>query len=199
MRGTRERIFEPFFTTKEPGKGTGLGLSTVYGIVKQHKGYLRVSSEPSLGSTFFVYLPIVERAKEEIKNPEATFINGPAGSATILVADDNPEVRGFVRDILQTCGYRVVEAVDGQDAVDKFIARDDIFFVVLDSVMPKKNGRQAYDTMKATRPNTKALFMSGYTTDTILEKGTREGEVDFMRKPLDPNLFIEKVREMIAR
>ena len=196
---TKGRIFESFFTTKEPGKGTGLGLSTVDSIVKQHHGCICVSSEPSLGSTFFIYLPIVKRIGEEIGSFDTGFVEDRAASETILVADDNPELRMFVRDILQACGYRVIEAADGDDALAKFFTHDHISLVVLDLVMPKRNGARTYDAMTEARPNTKVLFVSGHTTDTILEKGINESEVDFMRKPLDPNLFVEKVKEMIGR
>jgi polar amino acid transport system substrate-binding protein len=121
------------------------------------------------------------------------------GSQTILVADDNAEVRKLVRDILDHYGYRVVEAADGEDAVNAFVANDNIALVVLDSVMPKRNGRQAYDAMRAVKSNVKALFMSGYTMDTILDKGVNEGEMDFIEKPLIPVNFLKKVEEIIAR
>lgn len=198
-REMKERIFEPFFTTKGPGKGTGLGLSTVYAIVKEHRGYICVSSEPSHGSTFSVYLPIAVRPGNETGDAGSVLSGSRSGSGTVLVADDNAELRVFVREMLETRGFQVIEAVDGEDALSKFIAHDHISLVVLDSVMPKKNGRQVCDAMRAAKPEMKALFISGYTTDTVLEKGIEEGEVDFMRKPLDPEVFVEKVREMIAR
>jgi two-component system, cell cycle sensor histidine kinase and response regulator CckA len=197
--GTRERIFDPFFTTKDLGKGTGLGLSTVYGIVKQHKGYICVSSEPSRGSTFSVYFPVAKRASEQAWAPEADLILNRRSSETVLVADDNPEVRRFVRDLLDHCGYRVIEATDGEDAVSRFMAHDDICLVVLDSVMPKRNGRQAYDAMRAAKPGVKALFMSGYGRETILGKGIKDGEMDFIDKPLVPGAFVRKVEEIIVR
>jgi PAS domain S-box-containing protein len=198
-REIRERIFEPFYTTKEAGMGTGLGLSTVYSIVKQHKGYITVLSEPSQGSTFSVYLPVAEKSGEEKAAPAAIPANDRNGSATVLIADDNAELRTFVRDMLEVRGYHVIEAVDGEDALNKFIAHDHISLVVLDSVMPKRNGRQVCDAMRAARPATRALFISGHTADTVLEKGIEEGRVDFMQKPLDPEVFVRKVGDIISR
>jgi PAS domain S-box-containing protein len=197
---TKERIFDPFYTTKEMGRGTGLGLSTVYGIVQQHEGYIVVDSEASKGSTFSIYLPLVKRASEEIRPSMPIVVRSVKGlSEAILVADDNNEVRKFVSDMLDHCGYRVIQATDGADAVERFKTNEDISLVILDSVMPKQNGRQAFDAMKALRPSLKVLFMSGYTKDVVLDRGIAEGEFDFVEKPLSPTLFVRKIEEIMAR
>jgi two-component system, cell cycle sensor histidine kinase and response regulator CckA len=196
---TIERIFDPFYTTKDMGRGTGLGLSTVYGIVKQHRGYIAVSSELGRGTTLSIYLPVVNRASVEARTPIPGIIPAQATSGTILVADDSREVRHFMRDLLQHCRYRVIEAAHGVEAVEKFSADNAVSLVILDSVMPRQNGKKAYDDMKALRPGVKVLFMSGYTRDTVLDKGIREGEFDFVDKPLSPSFLIEKVQEIITR
>ena len=193
---TRERIFDPFFTTKEAGKGTGLGLFTVYGIVKQHDGYINVYSEPNQGTTFNVYLPVTEAETEEkgVPRPEAR-----GGTERILVAEDDPNVRGFIRAILNKYGYTVIEAIDGEDAVDKFKEHHDIDLLILDSVMPKKNGRKVYDEIHIIAPHVRAIFMSGYTRDIVLDKGIGDKEFDFIAKPLAPDGLLRKVREVLER
>gem|GEM_PF-1143672 len=194
---TKERIFDPFFTTKEVGKGTGLGLSTVYGIVKQHRGFITVTSFPSEGTTFHIYLPTVKA------HPDEAALVAPKdageGAETILVADDSPEVRHLLRDLLSQRGYTVVEAADGDEAIGRFMENERISLVVLDSVMPKKNGRQVYDAIRSARPRVKVLFMSGYARDVIFDKGIEEKDVDFMQKPLFPEELLEKVRTIITR
>ena len=189
-----EKIFEPFFTTKETGKGTGLGLATVYGIVKRHNGYITVYSELNLGTTFRIYFPAIKtRADEE----QAVIFNVKRGDETILVAEDNEEVRRFVKDIFKLYGYRIIEAVDGEDAVMKFRQQNAIDLVILDSVMPKMNGREAYDEIVRMKPGVKVLFMSGHTRDILLDKGIQEREFAFIPKPLLPNELLRKVREIL--
>jgi len=191
-----EKIFEPFFTTKETGKGTGLGLATVYGIVKQHGGYITVYSEINVGSTFKVYFPAVKTKADEEQPPT---YNIKRGSETILVAEDNEEVRRFVKDIFRLYGYKTIEAVDGEDAVEKFKRERGIDLVILDSVMPKKNGREAYDEIMRIRPGARVLFMSGHTKDILLDKGIGEKEFSFISKPLVPNELLQLVREILDR
>ncbi|MCX5905843.1 MAG: ATP-binding protein [Deltaproteobacteria bacterium] len=193
---TKEKIFDPFFTTKEMGKGTGLGLSTVYGVVKQHNGYITVYSEPDTGTAFHIYFPEI---KATIDEEVVSSWDIREGSETILVAEDNENVRTFMRDILVRYGYMVIEAVDGEEAIDKFKKYNTIAMVILDTVMPKKNGKEAYDQMKKDRPDVKVLFTSGYTKDIVLDKGIREKEFDFIAKPLSPNELLKRVRDILDR
>ncbi len=194
---TKQRIFDPFYTTKEVGKGTGLGLSIVYGIVKQHRGYITVSSKPSRGSTFHIYLPVVNAVPDETLSTTTEHVI--KGTETILVADDGPEARNLMKDLLSHYGYTVIEAVDGEDAIDKFMSNEHISLTILDSVMPGKNGREVFDRIRTARADAKVLFVSGYTRDIVLGKGIEEGEVDFIEKPLAPREFLKKVQSIIAR
>ncbi len=195
---TRQRIFEPFFTTKELGKGTGLGLSIVYGIIKQHNGNITVYSEPGKGTTFKIYLPLVKSGIEGAKAVEPVPPRG--GTETILIAEDNEEVRVLMKSILEEYGYRVIEAVDGEEAVNKFIDnKDRIQLVVADVIMPKKSGREAVDEIRKTNPDVKVLFASGYTADAIDKKGILEDGVDFISKPVAPHDLLVKIREVLDK
>ncbi|NJD62775.1 MAG: response regulator, partial [Deltaproteobacteria bacterium] len=163
---TRGRIFEPFFTTKESGKGTGLGLSMAYGIVKKHDGFINVYSEPGKGTTFNIYLPLirVERESEQRKEEDAMPPRG--GMETILVAEDDAALRRLNKATLSHFGYTIIEAIDGADAVARFLEnREIIRLVILDGIMPKMNGKEAYREIKAMRPELKCIFMSGYSED----------------------------------
>ena len=194
---TRKKIFDPFFTTKAIGKGTGLGLSTVYGIVKQHNGYVTVHSEPSTGTTFHIYLPVVGKVDREYEPAPAPAVI--RGNENILVAEDNETVRGFIKEILTEYGYTVIEAIDGADAVEQFKRADRIDLLILDSVMPEKNGREAYDEISRNKPDIKVLFTSGYTKDIILDKGIEDKQFDFISKPISPDTFLQKIREILDR
>jgi PAS domain S-box-containing protein len=196
---TREKIFEPFFTTKEVGKGTGLGLSIVYGIVKQHGGYITVYSEQNMGTTFRLYLPAVKAKTLKAQRIPAG-MKGKGGTETILFAEDDPDIRRAVRDILHMSGYTVIEAADGHNAVEKFMEhRDRIDLLILDVVMPVKNGKEVYEEIKAMKPTMRALFMSGYTSDVILGKGIRTQAVNFVPKPISPSELLQKVREVLDK
>lgn len=191
----KARIFEPFFTTKETGKGTGLGLSIVYGIIKQHNGFINVYTEPGTGTTFHVYFPVV-RAKimEELFTPGEP----PKGTETILVVEDNPESRNLIREVLESNGYTVITAVDGEDAqrkYDEFQGR--INFLLCDVIMPKKNGMETYSEIAKKTPGIPVLFMSGYTGDIILDKGVREDGFNFISKPFSPNEMLIRVRSLL--
>ncbi len=195
---TRRRIFEPFFTTKEVGKGTGLGLSMVYGIIKQHKGYITVSSELGKGAVFSIYLPLVAGGalEAEKKTPAVE----SRGGETVLLAEDDSEVRGLTKMVLENFGYRVIEAEDGEQAVKKFKERSAaIDLLVFDIVMPKKNGKDAYLEIKQSRPDIKVLFTSGYTEDIIRKKGLLDPDMVFILKPISPTMLLGKVREVLDK
>jgi two-component system cell cycle sensor histidine kinase/response regulator CckA len=192
----KEHIFDPFFTTKEVGKGTGLGLSTTYGIVKQHNGYITVYSEPDIGTTVRVYLPLTA-VVVEADTSSSESISG--GTETILIAEDNREVRHLIKNILVEFGYTIIEAKDGEDAINKFNQHKDIDLLILDSVMPKKNGKAVYDEISTTNPHIRTIFTSGYTRDVILDKGIEDKKFDFISKPLSPKELLEKVREVLDR
>ena len=193
---TRQRIFEPFFTTKEVGKGTGLGLSIVYGIIKQHNGHIVEYSRPATGTTFSIYLPLVEAGVEEMQYDKTVTPRG--GTETILIAEDNDHVRMLTKKVLQEYGYTVLEAVDGEDAVRMFAKHNDtITLVILDLVMPRKNGKEVGREIRSLRPDVKILFTSGYTADILEQKDILEENVDFISKPVLPHQLLVKIREML--
>jgi len=193
---TRKQIFEPFFTTKEVGKGTGLGLSIVYGIVKQHNGTINVYSETGQGTTFKIYLPIIVPT-EATAVPMAQA--APAGGReTILLAEDERDVRALISIILQEAGYTVIEAVDGDDAVRKFAENaDGISLLLTDVIMPKMNGKETFEQVRKSQPGVKVLFMSGYTADIIQNKGILAEGIPFISKPIIPDQLLRKVREVL--
>lgn len=194
---TREKIFEPFFTTKEVGKGTGLGLSVVYGIVKQHNGHILVHSEPGKGTSFLIYLPLTPIDNLPPENSELPTLP-VAGTETLLVVEDNPEVLNLHRTVLETFGYGIIEAVNGEDAIEQFTRHQQkIDLILMDVVMPKMNGKQAYLEIAKIRPDIKVLFMSGYTADIVLEKGITTDDVNFMHKPATPMELLRKIRDIL--
>jgi two-component system cell cycle sensor histidine kinase/response regulator CckA len=193
---TLSRVFEPFFTTKEQGKGTGLGLAMVYGIVKQSGGDVWVYSEPGRGTTFKVYLPAADGTAAEPVAPEA---NGALrGSETILVTEDEPMLRSLVRITLEEHGYQVL-AVDGvREAAELMDRREQpIDLLLTDVVMPGMSGRELADRMRAARPETKVLFMSGYTDDAVVRHGVLHEGAAFLQKPFSPTVLARKVREVL--
>lgn len=192
---TREKLFEPFFTTKEVGKGTGLGLAMVYGIIEQHNGFLNVYSEPGLGATFQIYLPVVEIKAEEKSNTETATPAG--GSETLLMAEDDEAVMKALTIALKAAGYSVIEAVDGEQAVAKFIEnKDKINLFLADVVMPNKNGIEAFREISAIKPEIKAFFMSGYAPDIIGESFPKT-KFKFISKPVALRELLKKVRETL--
>jgi two-component system, cell cycle sensor histidine kinase and response regulator CckA len=194
---TQSRIFEPFFTTKEKGKGTGLGLSTVYGIVKQSGGYVLVQSEEGRGTTFQIYLPRVEGATENQVTPVAGTAVG--GTETVLLVEDEESVRQLVRDTLEARGYNVVEAEDGEAglaAADRYEGKIDL--VITDVVMPGLSGRELVERLAQSRPETKVLYLSGYTEDAIVSEGTIESGKAFLQKPFTLQNLSKKVREVLG-
>ncbi|TAN44729.1 MAG: response regulator, partial [Nitrospirae bacterium] len=194
---TKNRIFEPFFTTKELGRGTGLGLSIVYGIIKQHNGFINCYSEPGKGTTFRIYLPLIKGRTEDMKTVEVAVPTG--GTETILLAEDDPNVRTLLKNTLERFGYVVHEAVDGEDAVNKFKEnKDKIRLLLLDIIMPRKNGKDAYEDIKGIKHDIKAVFISGYAMDIIQRFGIEEG-FEFISKPVMPNELLRKVREALDK
>ncbi len=195
---TRLRIFEPFFTTKEVGKGTGLGLSIVYGIIKQHDGQITVYTEPGKGTTFKIFLNLVDVEVERASSGALSFPLG--GNETILVAEDDPAVRKLTRNVLERFGYKVIEAVDGEDALSKFRENmEAIQLVILDVVMPRMNGKQVYDEIMKVRPGSRVIFSSGYTAEIIHQKGVLEEGIQLISKPIEPRTLLSKVREALSR
>jgi len=193
---TLEKIFDPFFTTKEIGKGTGLGLATAYGIVKQHNGYILVDSKPGNGTTFNIYLPLLSEKTDQKQNETVSPL---MGKETLFIAEDNEEVRNFIIEALKKYGYKVIDASDGDDAIYKFKQHSEIDLAIIDSVMPKKNGSEVYEEIKKIKPDIKVLFMSGYTRDTVIEKGIEGKELNFIAKPLSLNELLQKIRKVLAR
>jgi PAS domain S-box-containing protein len=193
----KAHLFEPFFTTKGPGKGTGLGLATVYGIVTQCGGAIRVDSEPGRGAVFTIDLPRVD-APADLRGDPGVPDAAPQGSETVLLVEDEPEVRKLARDILRQQGYTVLEAVDGEDALR--IGREHrgpIHLLVTDVVMPQIGGRELADRVKAGRQEMKVLYVSGYTDDATLHQGVSQTGTAFLPKPFTATALAHKVREVL--
>ncbi|WP_026841031.1 hybrid sensor histidine kinase/response regulator [Citrifermentans bremense] len=197
---TRRRIFEPFFTTKEVGKGTGLGLSIVYGIIQQHSGFVNVYSEPQLGTTFRIYLPFSAKSAERALEPQAPDTT-PGGTETILVVEDEPDLRLLLQNILSGAGYRVLLAENGQVAVEQYAAgaRGEIALVLMDMIMPGMSGKEACHAIRAIEPAAKVLYTSGYTMDIIKSRDLLEEGTELLMKPVRPLELLKKVREMLDR
>ncbi|MEW6109003.1 MAG: ATP-binding protein [Nitrospirota bacterium] len=195
---TKEKIFEPFFTTKEFGKGTGLGLATAYGIIKQHNGYINIYSEVGEGTTFKIYLPAIESKAEDVESAVSHPVQG--GSEIILAAEDDEAVRKLSRSVLEQFGYRVIIAEDGEDALNKFMEnKDRIQLLLLDIIMPKKNGKEVYEEIRKVSPGIKTLFISGYTADLLHKKGILDEGINFISKPVSVNELLTKVREVLDK
>lgn len=193
---TVRRIFEPYFTTKEVGKGTGLGLSMVYGIIKKHDGYILCHSSSGKGTVIDIYLPLVRSEPVDVSGripPQLA-----KGREMILLAEDDPAVRGFVANLLVKLGYTVIEASDGDEAVERFREnREAIRLLILDVVMPKRNGKDVYEEVMELKPEVKVLFVSGYTADIINKHGMLEDGIHFLEKPLAPVALAAKIREVL--
>jgi two-component system cell cycle sensor histidine kinase/response regulator CckA len=192
----KARIFEPFFTTKEKGKGTGLGLSTVYGIVKQSGGYVWVYSELGRGTTFKIYLPRVDNAPDQIAKPKES--RTLAGTETILLAEDDAILRPLARQLLEKLGYTVLEGEDAETALAAAAAhKGPIHLLVADVVMPGPSGRELARRLAEVRPETKVLYVSGYTDDAIVHHGMLEPGLNFLQKPFTPAVLARKVRDVL--
>ena len=195
---TRAHIFEPFFTTKEKGKGTGLGLSTVYGVVQQSGGHIWVYSEVGRGTTFKIYMPLVEQPAEELRRKAGAVPDPPRGTETVLLVEDEDLVRRMAREMLEASGYAVLEARHGIEALDVAERHaDHIHLLLTDVVMPYMSGRELAEKLAVLRPDTSVLYMSGYTDDAIVHHGVLEKGVAFLEKPFTPDTLAHKVRTVI--
>ena len=195
---TRLHIFEPFFTTKEQGKGTGLGLSMVYGIVRQSGGNIWVYSEEGRGTTFKIYFPRVLASAEDYRR-SSQVLDVPHGSETILLVEDAELVRNLTRQVLETAGYRVLEAANAEAAIDlcERINGDRIDLLLTDVVMPGMSGNEMSRILLAKQPGMPVLYMSGYTDDAIVQHGVLEAGINFLQKPFTPGALASKVREVL--
>jgi two-component system cell cycle sensor histidine kinase/response regulator CckA len=201
-REVRERVFEPFFTTKGKGEGTGLGLSTVYGIVKQSGGYIWVSSEVGRGTGVEIYLPRVDEGVEELEEEEEEKKGDGEywGDETILVVEDEETVRKLAVQILRRRGYRVMEALHGGDALlvcERYQGLIDL--IISDVVMPGMGGPELIKRLRQVRQDFRVLYMSGYTDESVVTHGIREGEMEFIQKPFSLEELSRKVREVLDR
>jgi hypothetical protein len=193
---TKAKIFEPFFTTKQPGKGTGLGLATVYAIVKQSDGFIWVYSELGHGTSFKIYLPRVDAVADA--TAAAAHVEMPRGTETVLLVEDAAAVRAVAKQTLERQGYTVLEASNGADALHLAERHQGpIHLVVTDVVMPRLSGRELADQLSVARPETRVLFMSGYTDDSVVRHGILEGGVAYFQKPFSPDGLARKVREVL--
>lgn len=193
---TKAKIFDPFFTTKDVGKGTGLGLSIVYGIIKQHNGSIDVISEPGNGTTFSIYLPLSGQTPKTEEGKTAP--SQKEGTETILFAEDDEDVRLSIAISLKRYGYSIISAVDGEDAVKKFIEnKDEVDLLLFDLIMPGKDGIEAYEEIKKITPDIAAIFISGHTRDVLQRKGAYEKEINLLLKPVSPDDIAKKIRDIM--
>jgi CheY-like chemotaxis protein len=194
---TITHLFEPFFTTKAPGKGTGLGLATAYGIVKQSGGAISVYSEPGRGTTVKIYLPSAGAKAAEVAEPEPA--SALRGSETILVLEDEARVRKLICEVLTGRGYRVLEALRGDEAIRIVTEHHGrIHLLLADVVMPEMSGPQVLERIRARYPHVKVLFMSGYTDEAMAHHGILDSGAPFLQKPFLPEALARKVREVLA-
>ena len=192
----KDHIFEPFFTTKEVGKGTGLGLSMVYGLVQQHKGSIHVYSEPEFGTTFRIYLPTVDHAAAAASAAKPKAVQG--GKETILIAEDDPMVRQLAVRLLARAGYTTIVAEDGEEAVRLFIENmQSVSLVLMDVVMPRLGGREAYERIKELNPNVQAIFSSGYDPEMAQVGNVMEDNLLLIQKPFDPDVLLAAIRNTL--
>jgi CheY-like chemotaxis protein len=194
---TLPRIFEPFFTTKPPGKGTGLGLATVYGIIRQSGGYIWVHSAPGMGTIFRIYLPRVAGHVEPLA-PRPRLVTPKGSNQTILLVDDDLQLRRFAERVLTRAGFTVLQAETGDEA--QMVAsshRGPIHLLLTDVVLPGSSGREIAQRICGNRGETQLLYMSGYAGDTIVQRGVLETGICFLQKPFTPDLLLEKVKEML--
>jgi PAS domain S-box-containing protein len=195
---TMAKIFEPFFTTKAPGKGTGLGLATIYGIVKQSGGHIWVYSELGRGTTFKVYLPRSDAERTVIDTPPAR-VPSPPGTETILLVEDDAQVRELIRAALESAGYVVLATGDAQEALQMCTSRGGpIHLLLTDLVLPKMGGRELMEKVRGVLPGVKVVFMSGYTEHAMIHHGVLEAGTAFLEKPISPSLLLERIRHYLG-
>lgn len=194
-----DRIFEPFFSTKHSGKGTGLGLTIVQSIVDQHNGFMDVESEINKGTTFKIFLPVSrENVHEMPPAPAPEQMRRAQGKGALLVAEDDENIRKFLQMLLSKRGYTVILAEDGEEAIRKYSEnRDSIDMLILDVILPGKNGGEVYDFIKSERPDMKTLFISGYTDDIITGAGLVDENIRFLSKPLEAEALLSVVAETL--
>jgi CheY-like chemotaxis protein len=194
---TRARIFEPFFTTKGPGKGTGLGLSTVFGIVKQSQGFIRFDSEVGHGTSFKIYWPQVTQTAADTQ-PAAPTVRSGACIETILLADDDTGIRKLATRFLERAGYTVIGAATGEEALQLLDRQDaPVHLLLSDVVMAGMNGRQLAERVAQAHPRMKVLYMSGYTSASIGQRGVLVAETAFLNKPFTDAELLRKVRGVL--
>jgi PAS domain S-box-containing protein len=194
---TRARVFEPFFTTKEQGRGTGLGLSTVFGIVKQHGGYVHVYSEPGLGSTFSVHFVAQAQPVAEVPAPDAARTVTARGTETVLLVEDQGQVRDLCRLLLSKHGYTVLSAGTAHEALAEAAGAGRVDLLLTDVVLPDKNGHALYEALAATRPGLRVIYMSGYAADVITHHGVLDEGLTFIQKPFNADVLLLKLREVL--
>ncbi len=191
-------IFEPFFTTKATREGTGLGLSTLYGIVRQHKGFVEVVSEPGKGAEFKIFIPVTE--SEEFARGSDTYILPPTGTETVMVVEDDPDIRKLLVDIIEPRGYNVIEAGSGEDALQlSYKTSGQIDLLVTDVIMQGMNGWKLHGIIKQHRPSIKVIFISGFVDNQIVLEKIINNKMPFIKKPLSPQDLVNKVRDVLAK
>jgi CheY-like chemotaxis protein len=195
---TQARIFQPFFTAKKQGKGMGLGLATVYGIVRQSEGHIWVYSEPGKGTTFKVYLPRIDQAVEAIAPTHVPVDELSLGCETILLVEDEEAVRSLARGLLESRGYQVLEAKGANDALEVGERhKEQIHLLLTDVVMPQMSGKELAEHLAPFHPETKVLYMSGYTDHALVQHGLLVPSTIFLQKPFTADALARKLREVL--
>ncbi len=195
---TKKKAFEPFFTTKETGKGPGLGLAIVYGSIKSHRGFVNLYSEPGIGTTFRVYLPLTGVRRADASSSASLLPEGKG--ETVLIADDEAGVRMITASVLEQFGYRVLVAADGAEALRLLRERgEQVHLVLLDIIMPRMNGNAAYDEIRRLHPGVRVIFTSGYTEDFVRRNKLLDEGVPIISKPVSPRDLLHKIREVLEQ